>query len=284
MADILKGIDVANNITEQLIARREHLNSKGITPMLAIVRVGEDPSDLAYERGALNRAAKIGVDVKRIQLPTDVTTDDVVSEVEKLNHDEDVDGILIFRPLPAHIDDEKVRNSVAISKDVDCISDLAMAGIYSDRDDVFSPCTARACVELLKYYGIEIQGSNIVILGRSLVIGKPVGMLLLKDNATVTICHSRSRELEQICKNADILISAVGRAGFVKDTMVNENQIILDVGINVDDAGNMVGDVNFESVCGTVAKITPVPGGIGSVTTTILMEHTICSAEKRAGR
>lgn len=277
---ILTGKEVADAITERISIKCENLKGIGVKPTLAIVRIGENPSDLAYERGAVNRASKVGIDIKKIELGENVSTEDVVKEIEKLNKNEEVNGILVFRPLPSHIDDDIVRNAVSEEKDVDGIGDKAMAGIYSDNNIGYPPCTAKACMEILKHYNIGIEGKNIVVIGRSLVIGKPISMMLLKENATVTICHSRTKNIEDITKKADIVIAAVGKAKFVTKDFINEKQVIIDVGINVDDEGNMCGDVDFDNVAENVFAITPVPRGVGAVTTSVLMSHVIESAEK----
>ena len=280
MANKLTGKEVAAAITEDLVARSEALNEKGITPTLAIVRVGENPSDLAYERGATNRAAKVGVDLVKIVLDDNATTADVVSEIEKLNNDNSIDGVLVFRPLPKHIDDDIVRNALVKEKDVDGIGDEAMAGVYSGKDLGYPPCTAAACIEILKHYGIQMEGKRAVVVGRSLVIGRPVAMMLMKENATVTICHTKTENMDQIVREADIVIAAAGRANTVCKEFGRAGQTVIDVGINVDEEGNMTGDADFEGLFNIVENITPVPGGVGGVTTSILMKHVIKAAEK----
>lgn len=271
MEKLLLGVNVANKITDELKSICEAREKK---PKLAIVQVGSNPSDEAYLRGAISRGEKVGVDIFHCQY-NEISTNELVSEIEKLNEDESINGILVFRPLPKDIDDDKIRNAIDKSKDVDGISDLAMAGIYAGDKNVSPPCTAQACMEILEHYGVELSGKNVVVLGRSLVIGKPVAMLLLEKNATVTICHSKSNNLEKKCKEADIIIVAVGRAKFLTKDMVSEGQVIIDVGINVDEDGNLIGDVDFENVEPIVRAITPVPRGVGSVTSSILMKNTI---------
>lgn len=280
MANKLTGKEVAAAITEDLVARSEALNEKGITPTLAIVRVGENPSDLAYERGATNRAAKVGVDLVKIVLDDNATTADVVSEIEKLNNDNSIDGVLVFRPLPKHIDDDIVRNALVKEKDVDGIGDEAMAGVYSGKDLGYPPCTAAACIEILKHYGIQMKGKRAVVVGRSLVIGRPVAMMLMHENTTVTICHTKTENMAEIAKEADIVIAAAGRANTVSADFGKAGQTVIDVGINVDEDGNMTGDADFDGLFDIVENITPVPGGVGGVTTSILMKHVIEAAEK----
>ncbi len=281
MASLLKGAKVADAITDNVYDRATSLKNTGIEPTLAIVRVGNDPSDMAYERGAVKRAEKCGVDIFHVELPLTTTTDELLVKLSELDKDDNIHGILLFRPLPKHIDDEKVRNAISASKDVDGISDLSMSGVYGGNKNCFAPCTARACIEILKGYNISLKGKKAVVLGRSLVIGKPVAMLLLDENATVTICHSKSEDLHKILKEADIIISAVGKMDNLDETMVSAKQYIIDVGINVDEEGNLKGDVAFDKVEPIVEGITPVPGGVGSVTTSILMDHVVRAAEKR---
>lgn len=282
MARLLTGKEVAASVTEDLITRCEALKEKGKIPTLAILRVGENPSDMAYERGATNRAGKVGVELKKVLLEEDVSTEDVIAEVEKLNSDDAVDGVLIFRPLPKHIDDDAVRNALAEEKDVDGIGDGAMAGVYSGKNIGFPPCTAAACIEILKHYDIDMTGKRAVVVGRSLVIGRPVAMMLIKENATVTVCHTKTENMAQIAKEADILIAAAGRAKTVTAEFGKEGQTIIDVGINVDEDGNMTGDADFDALEPIVGAITPVPGGVGGVTTSILMKHVIEAAELKA--
>lgn len=279
MARLLTGKEVAASVTKDLITRCEALKEKGKIPTLAILRVGENPSDMAYERGATNRAGKVGVELKKVLLEEDVSTEDVIAEVEKLNSDDAVDGVLIFRPLPKHIDDDAVRNALAEEKDVDGIGDGAMAGVYSGKNIGFPPCTAAACIEILKHYDIDMTGKRAVVVGRSLVIGRPVAMMLIKENATVTVCHTKTENMAQIAKEADILIAAAGRAKTVTAEFGKEGQTIIDVGINVDEDGNMTGDADFDALEPIVGAITPVPGGVGGVTTSILMKHVIEAAE-----
>lgn len=280
MANRLTGKEVAAAITENLVNRCNDLKEKGKTPTLAILRVGENSSDLAYERGATNRAAKVGVDLVKIVLEETATTEEVVLEVEKLNRDNSIDGVLIFRPLPKHIDDDTVRNALAKEKDVDGIGDEAMAGVYSGKPLGYPPCTAAACIEILKYYGVDIKGKRAVVVGRSLVIGRPVAMMLMHENATVTICHTKTENMSAIAKEADIVIAAAGRANTVTADFGKSGQTVIDVGINVDEEGNMTGDADFEGLFDIVENITPVPGGVGGVTTSILMKHVIEAAEK----
>lgn len=281
MASLLTGKEVAASITANLVERCNTLKENGKNPTLAIVRVGENPSDMAYERGATNRAGKVGVDLKKVLLDINATTEEVITEIEKLNEDKSVDGVLIFRPLPKHIDDDAVRNALAEEKDVDGIGDKAMAGVYSGKNIGYPPCTAAACIEILKHYGKEIQGKKVAVVGRSLVIGRPVAMMLMKENATVTICHTKTENMDEIIRDSEIVIAAAGKAKAVAGNCFAERQTIIDVGINVDEEGKMTGDVDFEAAEPIVDSITPVPGGVGAVTTSILMKHVIEAAERK---
>lgn len=281
MTELLTGKEVATSITEGLVKRCADLKAKGKVPTLAIVRVGEDPADMAYERGAGNRAAKVGVEVLKLALPEDTDTEALIKKIDKLNADDDVDGILVLRPLPSHIDDDAVRNAVAEKKDVDGIGDRAMVGVYSGKKIGYPPCTAEACMEILKYYGVELKGKRAVVIGRSLVIGRPVAMMLMAKHATITICHTRTEEMDKVAKGADVLIAAAGKAKAVTEDFVKDGQVIIDVGINVDEEGNMTGDVDFDEVSKKDVRITPVPGGVGAVTTSVLMKHVVDAAERK---
>ena len=280
MATLLKGAEAAKALTEKLTSRTEELKAKGVEPCLAIVRVGERDDDLSYERGAMKRCEKIGIKVKNVVLPLEITQEELIAEIEKINADDSIHGVLLFRPLPKHIDDEAVRKSLAPAKDMDGITDGSLGAVYAGTKDGYAPCTAASCVEILNHYDIPVSGKRVVVIGRSLVIGKPVSMLLLAENATVTICHSRSQNLAEICREADILVVAAGKAGMVTKDFVRQGQTVLDVGIHVDADGNMCGDTVFAEVEPIVYMITPVPGGVGSVTTAILASHVVEAAEK----
>ena len=281
MANILKGKPVADAITQDIKNRSDILRGKGKIPTLAIVRVGENQADMAYERGAMKRSEKAGVHVEQILLGENTNTNELVNTVEKLNEDDNIDGVLIFSPLPKHIDEDKVRNTLSAEKDVDGIGDGAMAGVYSGKAIGYSPCTAQACIEILKHYNVPIKGKKATIIGRSLIIGRPVSMMLMKEHATITICHTRTENIENEAKNADILIAAAGKAKIIDEEYMTKNQVIIDVGINVDEEGNMCGDVDFEAGEKIAKAITPVPGGVGGVTTSILMKHVVEAAEKK---
>lgn len=272
---IIKGKPVADKISENLIKEVNGLSKEGIIPKLAIVRVGARPDDLAYERGALKRCQTIGIETEVIELEENITQEEYIKAVHKLNEDEKVNGILTFRPLPKHLNEDVIKYEIDTNKDIDCFNPINISKILENDKSGYPPCTPTAVVEILKYYDVDLSGANIVVLGRSMVVGKPVSMLLLNENATVTICHSRTKNLPEITSNADILVAAVGKANMVKEEYIKDGAIVIDVGINVDDQGNLCGDVDTNNVLDKVSMITPVPGGVGSVTTSILASHVV---------
>ena len=279
MARLLKGKDVVEALNERLIAQVKELKDKGVVPTLAILRVGEREDDLSYERGALKRCELIGVEVKVVALPAEVSEAEFFAQLEALNNDPKVHGILMFRPLPKHIDGEKARKMLNANKDVDGCTDLSLAGVFTNTELGFAPCTAEAAMEILKYYDIPLSGKKVVVIGRSLVIGRPVAMLLMHENATVTICHTRTVDVPAITKKADIVVVASGQMESVGAEYLSENQTVIDVGISWNDAkGKLVGDVRFDEVEDMVGAITPVPGGVGGVTTSILVKHVVEAA------
>lgn len=280
MAILLKGAPAAAKLTEQALQRAQLLRSQGVVPTLAILRMGERDDDLAYQRGAQKRCEKAQVEVKVHALPEDAPQSEVLSLIQKLNDDNGIHGVLIMRPMPKHIDDEAVTNALSPEKDVDGITPGAMAALYAGRGSGFAPCTARACVEILKHYEIPLQGRQAAVVGRSLVIGKPVSQLLLKENMTVTTCHSRSQKLEEICKHADVIVAAAGKAGMITADFLSEGQTVLDVGIHSTPEGGLCGDVKTEQAAEIVDAITPVPGGVGAVTSSVLALHVVTAAER----
>ena len=284
MATILKGAPVVAAMNERNAALCEQLKAKGITPTLAVVRVGEREDDLSYERGVMTRCGKVGVEVKQYLLPADAAQDDLLKVIAEINADDAIHGCLLFRPLPKHLDDEAARRALDPRKDMDGITDGSMTAVYAGTKGGYPPCTAAACVALLKHYNIPIKGKRVVVIGRSLVIGKPVSLLLLAEHATVTICHSRSENLPEICREADILVVAAGKAGMVGAESVRAGQVVLDVGIHVGADGNLCGDTRFAEVEPVVEAITPVPGGVGTVTSTILASHVVEAAERAANQ
>ena len=282
MAEQLKGAPVAGAITRRNSQAVEELKAKGVTPTLAIIRLGEKPGDLSYEKGALKRAEKTGVQVKQFIFPETMTEKALIKEIEKINGDSSIHGVLMFRPLPEHINEKKVCEVLAPAKDMDGITSGSMAGVFMDTEIGYPPCTAEAVMEILDHYGVELKGSKVTIFGRSLVIGKPVAMMLMGRHATITVCHSRTAidDFRAAGQNADVVVSALGRAKMIGSEILGSDQTIIDVGINVDEEGNLCGDVNFEEAEREAAAITPVPGGVGSVTTAVLMKHVVEAAQR----
>ena len=284
MAQLLKGAEVVSALNETIQADVTALLSRGVTPTLAILRVGDKPDDLAYERGAMKRAETVGVAVRQIALPQTVSQEALLAEIEKINSDESIHGCLMLRPLPKHIDDLRAREALLPEKDIDGITEGSLAGVFTGTKRGFPPCTAQACMEILRHYQIDLAGKNAIVIGRSLVIGKPVAMMLLGQNATVTICHTKSKDMPALTKKADILIVAAGKPGVVGAEYVSAGQIVLDVGINFNAEGKMTGDADFAAVEPIVGAITPVPGGVGTVTTSVLMAHVVEAAKRAAAR
>ena len=284
--ELLKGKPVADLICEKVQAEAEELLYKGIYPTLGILRVGHNESDIAYETSAEKKAKSLGMNVEKYIMEANSTESDVLDVLEVMNNDDNIHGILMFRPLPKGIDEEHVINRINPKKDIDGISFESVSGLFTGAHNGFPPCTAEAAVAILDHYGIEISGKKVVVIGRSLVIGKPVAMMLLDRNATVTICHSKTKpeDLKALCQDADIIISAAGKIGTVTEEHVTGKQVIVDVGINFDKDGKMCGDVDFAGVEGKVSAITPVPGGVGSVTTALLLYHTIEAAKSVTGK
>ena len=276
--ELLKGIDVANAINEKLI--KESADMGGRVPKLAIIRVGERPDDMSYERGAVKRCELLGITYRKYLLSNDATEEELLSVIDEVNNDKDIHGVLLFRPLPKHMDSTKIENALDASKDVDCMTEASLCSVFTGRNVGYPPCTPEACLAILEHYNIPCEGKNVVVIGRSLVVGKPVSMMLLKKNATVTICHTKTKDVQNIAKKADIIIAACGRAGVIGADYVKEGQVVIDVGINVNYEGKLCGDVDYTAVEPIVSAITPVPGGVGSVTTSILMKHVVDAAGK----
>lgn len=277
----LLGKLAADKITEAAICDIKMLNEKNVFPKLAIVRVGNREDDLAYERGIYGRFSKAGAIAETIELAADVSQEQLEETLINLDKDSTVHGILLFRPLPKHLDENKARNIVSSIKDVDCMSDENFAHIFAGDGLGYPPCTPQAVIEIASAYDIDLKGKNVALIGRSMVVGKPLAMLLLKENATVTICHTKTENMAEICKGADIICAAAGAAKMVNASYVNNNQVIFDVGINVVD-DKLCGDVDYEAVSDIVKAITPVPRGVGSVTTSVLLKHVVMSAKSMA--
>ena len=284
MATLLRGAEVVSALNEKVQTDVRALTARGVVPTLAILRVGEKPDDLAYERGAMKRAETVGVAIRQIVLPETVSQEALLSEIAQINADDSIHGCLMLRPLPKHIDDSIVREALLPEKDIDGITQGSLAGVFAGVKRGFPPCTAKACMEMLAYYNIDPAGKNAVVIGRSLVIGKPVAMMLLQQNATVTICHTRTKDMPSVTRRAEILIVAAGKPGVVGAEYVSAGQTVLDVGINFTSEGKMTGDADFSAVEPIVGAITPVPGGVGTVTTSVLMAHVVEAANRAIAR
>jgi len=270
VTEVLKGSIVAKEIKDRL---KEKIKNEEDKPSLAIVRLGNNPSDLSYERGILKNCESVGINSIVYERDADVEIDSVLQLIYELNNNDSVSGILIFRPLPNYIDEEVIRNSINPDKDVDCMHPLNIGKLFEGKMDGFMPATPKAAMELMKYYDIELGGKNVVIINRSLVVGKPLAMMLLEENATVNICHSKTKDIKSITKSADIVITALGKPEYINEDYFTSNSIVIDIGVGETLDGRISGDVNFDRVCSSVHSITPVPGGVGSVTTAILLEQ-----------
>ncbi len=279
MAEVMLGVEVAKAMKTQIIEKVESWKEKGIIPNLTIIRVGAREDDLAYERGAKKRMELTGIDCKVLELPEDISQEKLEAEFQKVNEDPMVHGILLFRPLPKHLNEEPLRMMIAPYKDVDGMSPVNMAKVFSGDVSGHAPCTAEAVMEMLDYYQINLTGKKVAIVGRSMVVGRPLSMLMLQKNATVTICHTRTKDLPGTLRDAEVLVAAAGKAKMITEEMVGEGAIVADVGINVDEDGNLCGDVDFEAAEKKASYISPVPRGVGSVTTSVLAKHVVKSVE-----
>ena len=277
--EILKGLPVANAINEKLMEQVKSI--EGPLPHLAIIRVGERPDDCSYERGAVKKMDKVGVRCTTYTFDADIDNETFQAEFDKINENPDIDGILMLRPLPKQLDEKQIENKIDPRKDLDGISPLNLAKVYAGDESGYAPCTAEAVIEMLDFAGIDIKGKRVTVVGRSLVIGKPVSMLLMKRNATVTVCHTKTVDMAGTCKNAEILVAAAGSARMIKKEYVADGAVVIDVGITVDDEGNLCGDVDFDAISDIAAAATPVPGGVGSVTTSVLAKHLVKAAMAR---
>ena len=283
MAQILSGKEVAAAMTDRLTAQVEELKAAGVQPTLAILRVGERDDDLSYERGATKRAEAVGVAVRNVVLPGDCTQEQLETAFTEINTDPNVHGILMFRPLPAQLDDKPIVAAMDPAKDIDGITVGSAAGVFMKSGEGFAPCTAQACIEILDHYGIDPKGKRAAVIGRSLVIGRPVAMMLMHKNATITICHTKTVDMPSVTKEADIVIVAAGKMETIGAEYFKPGQVVIDVGIGWnEEKGKLCGDVIFDEVEPIVDAITPVPGGVGSVTTCVLISHVIDSAQKCA--
>lgn len=279
MTMLLKGAEVSKALNEKIKKDVLCLKERGVMPCLAMLRVGERADDISYERGATKRCETLGVIPRHIRFPETVKEEELLKVIEECNADASIHGILLFRPLPKHLNEERLCEAIAPKKDVDGVTKKSLAAVFAGSGEGFAPCTAKACMELLDYYGIDCTGKKAAVIGRSLVVGKPAAMLLLHKNATVTICHSKTNHLPEICREADILVAAAGSMRMLGRECFREGQIILDVGIHADSEGNLCGDVKTEEAEEIAAAVTPVPGGVGAVTNAVLCRNVVQAAK-----
>lgn len=274
----LRGKKVSDGIKEYVSKELETLS---FVPKLAIVRVGENPDDMSYERGATKKLKSFGLDVASYVFPQDISDEDFKNAFKDINEDEEVTGILLLRPLPRTINEKDIENTIDPKKDLDGISPINIAKVFAGDTTGFSPCTAEAVIEVLKAYDIELTGKRVTVVGRSMVVGKPVSMLLLKENATVTMTHTRTVDLKKTCSDAEIVVAAAGRAKMLNSNYCGQDAVMIDVGINVDENGKLCGDVDYATLDGKASAATPVPGGVGTITTAVLAKHLIQAAKMR---
>ncbi|MCI6677408.1 MAG: bifunctional 5,10-methylenetetrahydrofolate dehydrogenase/5,10-methenyltetrahydrofolate cyclohydrolase [Clostridiales bacterium] len=274
--ELLKGAAVIAAMKERM---QQQLAQLPRIPTLAIIRVGERPDDLSYERGAKKRMQGIGIACESYVFPADITNESFFEQFHAINTNPDIDGILVLRPLPKHLDEKLVENTIDPNKDVDGISPANMAKVFAGDDSGFAPCTAEAVMEMIDFAQIDLTGKRVSVIGRSLVVGKPLAMLLMKKNATVTVCHTRTVDMPNVCRNAEIVVAAAGKAKMVDEQYIGTNAIVIDVGINMDENNKLCGDVNLDTILDKASLATPVPGGVGTVTTSVLAQHVIRAAK-----
>lgn len=271
----MKGAAVSAKLKEQV---EKGLETLTWVPKLTIIRVGENPDDISYEKGAMKKLTSFGLEVESKVFPGDISDEAFKKEFAAINADASVDGILMLRPLPKQINEQDIEKMIDPAKDLDGISPVNIAKVFSGDTSGFAPCTAEAVVCMLKMNDIALSGKRVAVVGRSMVVGRPLSMLLLHENATVTICHSRTASLPEVCREADILTACVGKAAMINHTYVKKDAVVIDVGINVDENGKLCGDVDFADLEGTASAATPVPGGVGGVTTAVLAQHLVRAA------
>lgn len=272
---LLKGKPVADKIKEDIIKAVEDCrNSGGCLPKLAVLRVGERADDLAYESRILRNCDELRIEAESVLVDNNIDMVDLLEILRKLNEDPKIHGILVLRPLPPQLDADVISRAIRPEKDIDCMSPVNAEKIFSGDKSGIPPCTPEAVIEILKYYQYELNGKNVAVVNRSMVLGRPLAMLFLAENATVTICHSKTKDLRQVASTADIVVTGVGKGRFFGKDYFNPDSVVIDVGINMED-GKLCGDVDFDEVSESVAAITPVPGGVGTVTSMILLLHVI---------
>ena len=277
----LKGAEVSAKLKNQVQVMLGKLD--GYVPTAAIVRVGERPDDLSYEKGVIKKIASFGMQAKTFAFPEDISQDLFLEEFKKINADDSIDGILLFMPLPKHMNGKMFEAAIDPAKDLDGISPVNRAKVFAGEQDGYAPCTAEAVIEVLKAFEIPMAGKRAVVVGRSMVVGRPLSMLFLKENATVTVCHTKTADLKAECKRAEILVAAAGKAGMLDKDYVADGAVVIDVGINVDENGKLCGDVKWDGLEEAASAATPVPGGVGAVTTAVLCKHLAQAALRRRG-
>ncbi|MCR4688084.1 MAG: bifunctional 5,10-methylenetetrahydrofolate dehydrogenase/5,10-methenyltetrahydrofolate cyclohydrolase [Saccharofermentans sp.] len=271
----LAGKEVSDKILSDLKEQIDSLTNIGHTPTLGVLRVGAREDDLSYERGLKKKFEQAGAGFKVTELAGGCTQEELDRAFDELNRDSDIHGILVFRPLPKHLSDAYIIDTIDPGKDSDFMDIRNMSGVLAGKKDAPAPCTAEAVMEIIHHYGIETKGKKAVVLGRSLVIGKPCAMLLITDNATVTVCHTKTQDIKAECRNADIIVACCGVAKMVTEDYLSDGQVIIDVGMNVDEEGKLCGDVDYEAASARASAVTPVPGGVGTVTTAVLLRHVV---------
>ena len=272
--------EAARSIKEELAKKVQLLAAEGLRPKLGIIRVGARPEDISYEKGIMKNCESIGISCEVTALSDDISNEGFMKALEAANSDKSINGILVFRPLPAQIDEEKARNMINPAKDIDCMNPYNLAKVFEGDDSGFEPCTPAAVMEIIRFFGINLQGENVAVIGRSMVVGKPLSMMLLKENATVTICHSRTKDISSIVSRAESVVAALGKARAVGADYIKPGAVVIDVGVNGAPEGGICGDVDFEKVKDIASKITPVPGGVGAVTTLMLLKHVVEAAQQ----
>lgn len=282
MTEILRGKPVAEELKEQIKQRVEQLKENGKTPKLAVLRVGANPNDLSYEKGILKNCANLGIETEVYEQDESIDTEGLLAEMEKLNQDDAVHGILMFRPLPKHLDEKQLQEAIDPEKDVDCMHPYNLAKVFASDDSGMEPATPRSAMEILRHYEIPLKGKRVVIINRSMVLGRPLAMMMLKEHASPMICHSKTENLPELTRAADVVVLAAGRAKSFGAEYFNEDSVIIDVGVSMADDGKMAGDADYEPLSETVKAITPVPGGVGSMTTTLLLNQVVKACERKA--
>ena len=278
----LTGKPVVEHLRGNIKARVAKLKDRNIVPTILIIRVGNKEDDVFYERSILKNCSLLGIEGRVKELPENISMGELIKIIEDANDDESIHGIMMFRPLPEHLNQKEILEKINPKKDIDGMTPVNLEKIFEGDDSGFSPCTPKAVIEMLKYYDIPLQGANVVVAGRSQVVGKPLAMLLLKENATVTICHSKTKNMSSITSNADVVVAAIGKAKFMNEEYFTESSIVIDVGVNDDGNGKICGDVDYDNTFGRVKALSPPTGGVGTITTTILLEQAVKACEMLA--